>query len=245
MKHAIKKLFKNNAISIVGTQNEFNRRQWVAQTLKRIPAGNRILDAGAGEQQYRLFCDHLRYVSQDFAQYDGMGDGIGLHTKAWDQSSLDIISDITSIPEPDNSFDAILCTEVFEHIPVPHLAFLELNRLLKPSGHLIITAPFSSYTHFAPFHFYTGFNYYFYQRYFSEFGYQIQDLQRNGNYFELFAQEARRIRSVAKKYTQSDASIIERTALIILLNMCRRFSQKDASSSEFACFGYHVYAIKK
>ena len=37
----------------------------------------------------------LDYVSQDFAQYDGEGDTIGLQTGTWDQAQLDIISDIT------------------------------------------------------------------------------------------------------------------------------------------------------
>ena len=31
--------------------------------------------------------------------------------------SLDIISDITSIPVSDNTFDAVMCIEVFEHLP--------------------------------------------------------------------------------------------------------------------------------
>src|SRR5262245_62187810 len=98
----------------VGTHNERTRVAWIERTLKRIPAGARILDAGAGQRQFKRFCGHLQYVAQDFAQYDGRGDGLGLQTGAWDQAGLDIVSDITSIPEPDRSFDAIMCTEVFE-----------------------------------------------------------------------------------------------------------------------------------
>jgi len=50
----------------VGTKNLSNREVWLKKTLKQIPTGSRILDAGAGEQQYKRFCTHLNYVAQDF-----------------------------------------------------------------------------------------------------------------------------------------------------------------------------------
>src|SRR3546814_3576831 len=58
----------------------------------------------AGELQYKRFCTHLNYVSQDFAQYDGKGDGHGLQTDNWDNSLIDIVSDITEIPVANESF---------------------------------------------------------------------------------------------------------------------------------------------
>src|ERR1700730_6135442 len=95
----------------VGTTNESVRVDWIKSTLQKIPAGSAILDAGAGECQFRKFCSHLQYTSQDFAQYDGKGK-VGLQTGIWDNSQIDIVSDITAIPRPNASFDAIMCTEV-------------------------------------------------------------------------------------------------------------------------------------
>jgi ubiquinone/menaquinone biosynthesis C-methylase UbiE len=237
---------KENIVNITGTTNEQARTIWVAQTLKKIPAGSRILDAGAGEQKFKPFCAHLNYIAQDFSRYDGKGDNSGLQTGSWDQSGLDIVSDITAIPEPDASFDAIMCIEVFEHLPDPLKALCEFTRLLRPQGYLILTAPFCSLTHFAPFHFASGFNSYFYSHHLEQNGFTILEIQRNGNYFEYIAQELRRLPFIAQRYAvDGPSSGNEVAALNILLEMLGRFSQKDIGSSELLAYGYHVFAMKR
>jgi ubiquinone/menaquinone biosynthesis C-methylase UbiE len=218
---------------------------WLEQALLKVPAGARILDAGAGEQKYRRFCGHLEYVAQDFAQYDGAGDNSGLQMGSWDQSRLDIVSDITAIPEPDASFDAIMCIEVFEHIPEPLAALAEFGRLLRPGGQLILTAPFCSLTHFAPYHFYSGFNRYFYEAHLPNYGFEIVEIEGNGNFFEFIAQEMRRIRYVAERYTDATPTLIERLLLKLSLYTLGRFSKRDKGSSEILNFGYHVRAVRK
>ncbi|HSR07528.1 MAG TPA: methyltransferase domain-containing protein, partial [Bryobacteraceae bacterium] len=121
--------FANTLPGQVGLRNETARVGWIAEVLRRIPPGSRILDAGCGEQQFRKFCSHLTYVGQDFARYDGKGDGIGLQTQSWDYETSvpDLICDITAVPEADGSFDAILCTEVLEHLPDPVEAIGEFS----------------------------------------------------------------------------------------------------------------------
>ena len=229
----------------VGLMNEANRKAWVEKTLGKIPSGSRILDAGAGEQSYRKYCSHLVYVAQDFAKYDGSGDKVGLQTGTWDQTKLDIVSDITSIPEPDGSFDAILCVEVFEHLPEPTKALAEFARLLRPDGHLILTAPVCSLTHFAPYYFYNGFSRYFYEKFLGDFGFEITELSPNGNYFEYLGQEVRRIRWASRKYAGGKSfGIIDRLALRRCLSMLHRSSKADTGSSELLSFGLHIHARK-
>ena len=229
---------------LVGTQNKANRDAWLEGTLKRIPAGSRILDAGAGEQQYKKFCTHLNYVSQDFAQYNGEGDGRALQTKKWDNSNLDITSDISTIPEPDASFDAIMCIEVFEHLPEPILAIKEFSRLLKPDGHLILTAPFCSLTHMAPYHFYSGYNRYFYEKHLVDYGFEIIELTENGNFFEYLAQELRRLPKVSRDYSKVRFSPFDYIAQRWLLWTLERSSRNDCGSKELLNFGFHVNAVK-
>lgn len=228
-----------------GTKNETNRINWLSQTLLKIPEGSRILDAGAGEQQFKNLCSHLNYVAQDFAQYNGQGNERGLQVGAWNQTQLDIISDITAIPEPDESFDAIMCVEVFEHLPEPLLALKEFSRLLRPNGNLIITAPFCSLTHFAPYYFYTGFSRYFYEYHIPKFGLTIVDFQENGNFFEYLAQEVRRVNWVAEKYSNITMNRWDKLVINSMLKILEKFSDRDKGSSELLSFGCHLLAIKK
>jgi ubiquinone/menaquinone biosynthesis C-methylase UbiE len=228
----------------VGRANESMRHAWVQRTLKRVPAGSRLLDAGAGEQRFRAACSHLKYVAQDFGEYDGAGDGSALQTRRWDQTELDIVSDITAIPQPDASFDAVLCTEVFEHLPDSLAALREFSRLLRTGGCLILTAPFCSLTHMAPYHFASGFNRYFYSTHLPSHGFEILEIQQNGNFFEFLAQELRRLRGVSARYAQDSMDPDELAAVHTVLTALQRFSAKDAGSKELLCFGYHVLARK-
>jgi len=226
------------------TRNQINRENWLKQTLLSIPNGYRILDAGAGELKYKKFCEHLEYISQDFAQYNGKGDGSSLQISTWNYSQLDIVSDITNIPEPDASFDAVMCIEVLEHLPDPISGLREVARLLKNGGTLVLTAPFCSLTHFSPFHFFTGFNRYFYEKHLRDLGFKILSIEQNGDFFSYIAQEIRRITSIANKYCNVRPRKYEFLAMLVVLKMLRRFADKDKNSKELLCFGYHVIAEK-
>ena len=228
----------------VGSGNEAARAVWVERALKLIPSGTRLLDAGAGEGIFRKFCSHLRYVSQDFGKYDGQGNGMGQQPGTWETSHCDIICDITAIPEPDASFGAILCTEVFEHLPEPLKALAEFSRLLEPGGRLILTAPFCSLTHMSPYHFYTGFNRYFYDYHLPRNRFSIIEITPNGNYFSYVAQELRRLPSKADAYAKRPLTLLEKIFAALVLISIQRIEKRDSTSAEFGCFGYHVMAEK-
>ena len=228
----------------VGTTNETARVKWIEETLRKIPEGLTILDAGAGESQFKKFCGHLKYIAQDFGEYQGAGE-IGLQTGTWDNSKLDIISDILSIPLPDHSVDAIMCTEVLEHIPDPLGAIREFSRLVKPGGYLLITAPFASLTHFAPYHFASGLSRFFYEKHLPDNDFKITDLQLNGNFFEYVAQENRRIKSIAAKYADKNLNIFDKIIIHLNLHLLQKLSARDKGSEELLCYGIHIFARKK
>jgi len=231
--------FLKNYIGGVGSRNLPDRQEWVKNALLALPADSSILDIGAGEQQYKKYCTHLNYISQDFNQYDGSGNESGFQTGIWDTSKIDVVSDIVSIPLPDASYEAILCTEVIEHVPDPISAIKEFTRLLKPGGELILTAPFASLTHFAPYHFCTGFNKYFYEHHLGNNGFEIVEMSTNGDYSHFVAQEVRRVLSF---YGRSPLYV--KVAVFMILRFLN-VKSKTVKSDEFGCFGYHVRANKK
>ena len=165
------------------------REVWVRKKLARLHKGGSIIDVGAGEMIYKLSCQHLSYTSQDFGEFTGKNVKKGLPSEEFNARRVDIISDIIKIPAKSASFDYILCTEVFEHIPNPFAALKEISRIHRVGGTFILTAPHCSLTHFYPYYFYSGFSREFYKTVLPMFGYKIISLETNGNYFMWIAQE--------------------------------------------------------
>ncbi len=171
-------IFKN-----IFDYNEQARTQHILKVAESLPKGTRVLDAGAGPCRYREMFAHCEYLSQDFAQFHGEEHSYG---------KLDYVGDITNIAAENESFDFILCTEVFEHIPRPDLAVAEFSRLLRKGGKLLITAPFAAGIHMAPYHYYGGFSPYWYKHFLPESGLAVDEIISNGGFFKLYGQETRR-----------------------------------------------------
>lgn len=182
-----------NIKNFILPQPDLIRKYWVVKQLAKLPKSSTILDAGAGECQYEKYCKYLSYTSQDFGKYDGRGDSEGIQTGKRDSSRIDIVSDIVDMPIESGSFDSVLCIEVFEHIPRPLDALKEIKRVLKKRGTLILTAPFSSLTHYSPYYFYSGFSLQFYKENLPRLGFRIEEIYTYGNYFDHVSLELARV----------------------------------------------------
>lgn len=226
--------------------NETERDAWVTRVAATIPAGQRVLDVGAGTAPYRGLFAHCDYKTHDFGQEPAT---IGRY------APLDFISDVVSIPVPDASFDAILCTEVLEHVPDPIRAVAEMSRILRPGGRLLLSAPLGSHLHQQPFHFYGGYTPFWYQRFLPECGLDVESIEPNRGFFSLFAQEGQRFSScldprrtwrlAAWRWTMLSALWCVTLPLfrIVLPLLARSLDEQGLETTATA--GYHVVARKR
>eukprot|EP00439_Symbiodinium_sp_Y106_P065633 s33_g10.t1 len=76
-------------------------------------------------------------MSKDAMHYNGT-EGIAGSVFLQGYGQIDVVSDIGSIPLPDESFDLVICTDVLEHVLNPKRAMHEMGRLLKPGGMVLL-----------------------------------------------------------------------------------------------------------
>ncbi len=224
-----------------GLSNAFNREKFVKKWMFSLKKDSFLLDAGAGEQGYKKYAQHLKYTSQDFGIYEGAKQSGDFFNSEWQSKSCDIICDITDIPRSDSSFDNILCTEVFEHIPNPTKALTELSRLLKVNGQMLITAPFRCLYHQVPYFFYSGFSKYWYEHFAKENNLEIICIMPNGNYFQDLAQEVYRI-STFQSFPLRMINLLFTVPFFCFLLFMDKITNIKTPES---CWGYHVVFQKK
>jgi len=114
--------------------------RFVESVAQRVSAGTLLLDAGAGECAYKRFFPHCRYVAMDLA----------IGETEWNYENVNAFGRLDRLPLADGCLDAILCTQVLEHLEWPRESVREFHRVLKPGGVLYLTAPMAHSEHQAP-----------------------------------------------------------------------------------------------
>jgi ubiquinone/menaquinone biosynthesis C-methylase UbiE len=118
--------------------------EFVEHVSGELPVGCSILDAGAGEGAYKKYFRHCNYKAVDL----GVGD------ERWNYGNLDYVAPLHDLPIEDYTFDAILCTQVLEHLEYPRESVEEFYRVLKVGGKLYLTAPMAHVEHQTPYDFF-------------------------------------------------------------------------------------------
>lgn len=220
-------------------RNDTVRDLAVAEWARTIATGAKVLDIGAGSCKYAPRFSHCQYVPQDSPDVD------------YTSSAVEMVrSDITAIPLSDASIDAILCTEVLEHVERPLDALSEFARLLKPGGRLLVTVPSASRVHRVPTHYYGGFAPDFFERCFPARGLRLERLRPIGNWSQFMAQELGRIPHVIRDHTRLPPTLATAvsaalwpTFRIAIPSLLLAFSLVDVSDD--LPLGWIAYAVKE
>lgn len=118
--------------------------RFVKEVAKQLPGGSSILDAGAGECVYKPFFQHCDYKAIDLA----------IGEDKWNYANLDYVGPLHHMPIESERFDAVLCTQVLEHLEWPRESVKEMWRILKPGGKLFLTVPMCQAEHQIPYDFF-------------------------------------------------------------------------------------------
>jgi SAM-dependent methyltransferase len=167
-----------SAIRIRLSAEGFGILKFLEFAAKEIKPGERILDAGAGTCPYRYLFAHARYESTDWQNHPAV-----IH---------DFTCDLHQIPQPDNTYDSIVCTQVLQHVEYPQQVVKELYRILKPGGNLFLTTNQMLPVVCKPYHFY-NFTEYGLRSMFQNAGFRIVFVNPRGGVFWLFSWQLRRL----------------------------------------------------
>lgn len=99
-----------------------------------------LLDFGCGAKPYRSLFQVKSYTGVD---YDSPG-------HSHEKESIDFFYDGVTLPFPNDRFDSIFSSEVFEHIFNLPQILPELHRVLRPGGRMLVTCPFAYCEHEVP-----------------------------------------------------------------------------------------------
>jgi SAM-dependent methyltransferase len=110
----------------------FARRGLLNELRLHFPAlKGEVLDVGCGCKPYGELVPATRYVGLDvdtpFTRKVGCAD---------------VFYDGGAFPLADTSFDAVLCSQVLEHVFTPEAFVREIHRVLRPGGRLLLAVPF-------------------------------------------------------------------------------------------------------
>jgi SAM-dependent methyltransferase len=173
--------------SVIETKNPAgvemrSSRRWLEHELRAFGsslADNAIvLDAGSGDQRYAPYFSRQRYESADFESVD----------KVYVKSTY--VCDLAEIPVDDGRFDAVLFTQVMEHLPDPAIVLKELHRILRPGGRLFFTAPLWYQEHEIPYDFYR-YTQYGVRHLFGATGFNIDEMRWLEGYMGTVAHQLR------------------------------------------------------
>ena len=102
---------------------------------RQLPPGARVLDVGCGRGLALRALTQAGYEAHGFERSSDAVQGIDPRVQ------VRIADDLSAADYPENYFDAVIIWHVLEHVRNPGEVLLEIARILKPGGRIIVAVP--------------------------------------------------------------------------------------------------------
>lgn len=136
-----------------------------------------MVDIGCGLKPYKII----------FSPYVSQYVGVDLSDSPHGKLNIDVIGSAYNTTLQSSSCDVVLCTEVLEHLEEPVSAVMEINRILKKEGIVILTVPFFWHIHEEPRDFFR-YSEYGLRHIFDQTGFEILEIRPLTGYVVTFSQ---------------------------------------------------------
>jgi SAM-dependent methyltransferase len=155
--------------------------------LSATPAGSRIIDVGAGPGFFKELFHKHQYFAIDFYPYHG----------------IDMVTDIVQdkLPLHSNIADAVILSNVLEHLSKPESTLQECYRIMKPGAKLFMTVPFLFKIHQAPYDF-CRYTHYKIQQLLEERGFEVVCCNKLGSILDLLGSIKYEFSRIAMQHTK-------------------------------------------
>jgi 2-polyprenyl-3-methyl-5-hydroxy-6-metoxy-1,4-benzoquinol methylase len=119
------------------------RKRSVLETLAfYLKPSDKVLDLGCGGGQFTQAISEAGYETSGA---DISERSLDLARKRFPGGHFFLLNPEGTIPSPDEIYAAVWCSEVIEHILDVNSFLLEIRRVLKPGGVLILTTPYHGF----------------------------------------------------------------------------------------------------
>ena len=169
---------EKNLANIGYTIRRFYIDKFYLHHIAGLPRNTHILDMGGGAERKRgVF---------DVADFDVNVVSINLTT----EKKPHVQGDASKLPFKENIFDAVICSELLEHVPSPPAILGEMFRVLKPSGVIYCCVPFNYRIHGDPEDFgrYTD---HYWRIELTNYGFENIDIEKQGLFWSVLAEMIR------------------------------------------------------
>ncbi|HYC40094.1 MAG TPA: class I SAM-dependent methyltransferase [Chitinophagaceae bacterium] len=163
--------------SIVAPNYLLRKRLLKQISLQAPMLSGRLLDFGCGSKPYRNLFQVAEYIGVDIEN------PAHPHTN----ETVDVLYDGKTLPFPDEHFDSVFSSEVFEHVFNLNETLDEIRRVMKPGARILVTCPFAISEHEVPNDFarYTSFAL---QHLFEQKNFRVLASVKSGNHVETVFQ---------------------------------------------------------